>query len=109
MWKLTILRYTIQLDYITTLYCNFLLTENILWIACNTGNVDMVSQILALDGEIRDDPSHDGTTAFSIALAKENNEIVQMLLQSKVEPKKDMETLVAKSASEWQTEEIDKE
>jgi hypothetical protein len=38
-------------------------------------------------GIIKDDPSSDGTTAFSIALAKENVEIVDTLLQKKVEPK----------------------
>jgi ankyrin repeat protein len=88
-----------------------LLTENVLWIACYIGNAVMVQQILLLEGEIIDSPSPDGTTGFSIALAKENDKILQILLRSKVKPKKDMEALfnAAKSASVWETKEIDQE
>jgi ankyrin repeat protein len=53
----------------------------------------MVHTILRLEGELRDDPSRDGMTAFSIALSKGNDSIVELILQSKVEPRVEMEAL----------------
>jgi hypothetical protein len=43
---------------------------------------------------IRDDPSQDGTTAFAMALAKENNGIVKMFLDSKIEQNEEIEALL---------------
>jgi ankyrin repeat protein len=83
-----------------TFYVNYLfvLTEDVsaLWNACNIGSTYIVSQLLALPGVILDNPAPDGTTAFSLVLAKENEEIVKMLLDS-VEPKREMKVLYGKA------------
>jgi ankyrin repeat protein len=67
--------------------------ESAQWIACNIGNEEMLYTILKLKGELRDDLSRDGTTVLSIALAKGNETIVELLLKSKVAPKSEMEAL----------------
>jgi hypothetical protein len=55
-----------------------------LWIACSIGNEHIVRSIFSISKIIKDEPSPDGTTAFSIALAKEYNNITRMFLDLNV-------------------------
>lgn len=75
--------------------------------------MNLVSFILSFDGAISDDPSPDGTTAFSMALSKGDNNcgIVEMIFKSKIEPKKDMEALLkaSKESGPDPSQPIDKE
>jgi hypothetical protein len=50
-----------------------------------------------MEGDIRDDPSPDGTTAFAMACSKGNSGIIKMLRQSKIEKKEEMEVLLKAS------------
>jgi ankyrin repeat protein len=62
----------------------------VLWIACCNGDKDLVGQILALPGQVRDDPAPDGTTAFIIALAKGRDDIVKIIVDLNIEPREQM-------------------
>jgi ankyrin repeat protein len=76
-----------------TMSINFSGQSSALWLACTIDSVNLVRHIMSLEGDVRDDPSPDGTTAFSIALAKENYEIVKLFLDSEIEQKEDMKAL----------------
>jgi ankyrin repeat protein len=69
----------------------FFLTDkpSSLWIACQIGNEDLAREIIALGPTIvQDDPAPDGTTAFAIALANGQDNIVDFLLDDvKFQPK----------------------
>jgi hypothetical protein len=64
-----------------------------------------------MNGFIRDDPSPDGTTAYVMALSKGNSRIEEMLRQSKMETKEEMEVLfkASKELGPDPSQPIDKE
>jgi ankyrin repeat protein len=68
-----------------------------IWIACTIGSESIIHHILSLRGQIRDDECPDGTTAFVTAVAKNNDNIVRMLLESRLQPKNEMIALYAAS------------
>ena len=56
---------------------------SILWQACDAEHVRLAAHILEVYGEdTRDNPGPDGTTAFTMALARLNVELVKTLVQS---------------------------
>jgi ankyrin repeat protein len=55
-----------------------------LWIACRVDSKCIVRKIFSLHKAVRDEQSPDGTTAFSIALANDSKDIVEMFLHHNV-------------------------
>ena len=55
--------------------------RKLLWLFCCDGNLEMVMYMLSLPG-IRDPMMEDGTTAFSMAIARNNSDLIQEFLSS---------------------------
>ena len=60
-----------------------------LWKACDCQRIDEVRHLLSLS-HTRDDPGPDGTTAFALSLAQLNTEQTLAILESGIEPRKDI-------------------
>ena len=73
--------------------------KKLLWEYATEGNKEMVNYMLVLP-EIRDFKMEDGTTAFVMALSRQDSRLVEVLLTSKIQSEIDSVLLAQRALTE---------